>query len=90
MLYSVFFAILLQMNLMANAGSYGGPYSHSAGQGLPGEGLGPQLQSKAGLPSGMAAQFNMDKKTPPGPGIPGVVGIVLLVFAHRYRFLFTG
>uniref|UniRef100_A0A087Y961 histone acetyltransferase n=1 Tax=Poecilia formosa TaxID=48698 RepID=A0A087Y961_POEFO len=63
---------LKQMNLMANAGSYGGPYSHSAGQGLPGEGLGPQLQNKAGLPSAMAAQFNMDKKTPPGQGIPGM------------------
>ncbi|KAM4535424.1 histone acetyltransferase p300 isoform 2-T2 [Fundulus diaphanus] len=63
---------LKQMNLMSNAGSYGGPYSHSAGQGLPGEGLAPQLQNKPGLPNSMAAQFNMDKKTPPGQGIPGM------------------
>ncbi|MEQ2240766.1 hypothetical protein ILYODFUR_018509 [Ilyodon furcidens] len=64
---------LKQMNLLANSGSYGGPYSHSAGQGLPGEGLGTQLQNKTGLPNSMAAQFNIDKKTPPGQGIPGMV-----------------
>ncbi|XP_038165293.1 histone acetyltransferase p300 isoform X2 [Cyprinodon tularosa] len=61
-----------QMNLMANAGPYGGTYSHSAGQGLPGEGLAPQLQNKTGLPNSMAAQFNMDKKTPPVQRIPGM------------------
>lgn len=78
--YIFFSSILLQMNLMANAGSYGGPYSHSSGQGLPGEGLGPQLQNKTGLPNNMAAQFNMDKKTPPGQGLPGMVGFGLRLF----------
>lgn len=63
------------MNMMANAGPYGGPYGQSAGQGLPGAGLGPQLQNKAGLPNNMANQFSMDKKAPPGQGMPGMVGI---------------
>lgn len=66
------------MNMMANAGPYGGPYGQSAGQGLPGAGLGPQLQNKAGLPNNMANQFNMDKKTPPGQGMSGMVGFVFL------------
>uniref|UniRef100_A0A3P8SWZ7 histone acetyltransferase n=1 Tax=Amphiprion percula TaxID=161767 RepID=A0A3P8SWZ7_AMPPE len=65
---------LNKMNMMANAGPYGGPYGQSAGQGLPGAGLGPQLQNKAGLPNNMAAQFNMDKKAPPGQAMPGMVG----------------
>ncbi|TKS91650.1 CREB-binding protein [Collichthys lucidus] len=63
---------LNKMNMMANAGPYGGPYGQSAGQGLPGAGLGPQLQNKAGLPNNMATQFNMDKKAPPGQGMPGM------------------
>ncbi|KAL3054184.1 hypothetical protein OYC64_006500 [Pagothenia borchgrevinki] len=62
---------LNKMNMMANAGPYGGPYGQ-AGQGLPGAGLGPQLQNKAGMPNNMAAQFNMDKKAPPGQGMPGM------------------
>ena len=62
------------MNMMANAGPYGGPYGQSAGQGLSGAGLGPQLQNKAGLSNNMANQFNMDKKVPPGQGMPGMVG----------------
>lgn len=70
------------MNMMANAGPYGGPYGQSAGQGLPGAGLGSQLQNKAGLPNSMAAQFNMDKKAPPGQGMPGMVGC--------FYFCFTG
>lgn len=68
------------MNMMANAGPYGGPYGQTAGQtagqGMPGAGLGPQLQNKAGLPSNMAAQFSMEKKTPAGQGMPGMVGFV--------------
>lgn len=71
------------MNMMANAGPYGGPYGQSAGQGLPGAGLGPQLQNKAGLPNNMANQFNMDKKTPPGQGMPGMVGF-LFFFLFRW------
>lgn len=63
------------MNMMANAGPYGGPYGQSASQGLPGAGLGPQLQNKAGLLNNMATQF-MDKKAPPGQGMPGMVGFV--------------
>lgn len=62
------------MNMMANAGPYGGPYGQSAGQGLPGAGLGPQLQNKAALPNNIANQFNMDKKAQPGQGLPGMVG----------------
>ncbi|XP_068192711.1 histone acetyltransferase p300 isoform X2 [Antennarius striatus] len=63
---------LNKMTMMANAGPYGGPYSQSAGQGLPGAGLGPQLQNKAGLPNNMASQFSMDKKAPPSQGMPGM------------------
>ncbi|XP_029997672.1 histone acetyltransferase p300 isoform X5 [Sphaeramia orbicularis] len=63
---------LNKMNMMANAGPYGGPYGQSAGQGLPGAGLGPQLQNKAGLQNSMANQFNMDKKTVPGQSMPGM------------------
>ncbi|CAI5674612.1 unnamed protein product [Oreochromis niloticus] len=63
---------LNKMNMMANAGPYGGPYGQTAGQGMPGAGLGPQLQNKAGLPSNMAAQFSMEKKTPAGQGMPGM------------------
>ncbi|KAI3360110.1 hypothetical protein L3Q82_014425 [Scortum barcoo] len=63
---------LNKMNMMANAGPYGGPYGQSAGQGLPGAGLGPQLQNKTGMPNNMATQFNMDKKAPPGQGMPGM------------------
>ncbi|AWP18596.1 putative histone acetyltransferase p300-like isoform 2 [Scophthalmus maximus] len=63
---------LNKMNMMANAGPYGGPYGQSAGQGMPGAGLGPQLQNKAGMPNNMANQFNMDKKLPPGQGMPGM------------------
>uniref|UniRef100_A0A8D3CME1 histone acetyltransferase n=1 Tax=Scophthalmus maximus TaxID=52904 RepID=A0A8D3CME1_SCOMX len=44
---------LNKMNMMANAGPYGGPYGQSAGQGMPGAGLGPQLQNKAGMPNNM-------------------------------------
>lgn len=66
------------MNMMANSGPYGGPYGQSAGQGLPGAGLGPQLQNKPGLPNNMANQFNMDKKTPPVQGMPGMVGFSFL------------
>lgn len=51
---------------MANAGPYGGPYSQTAGQGLPGAGLGPQLQNKASMPNSMLNQFNVDKKALPG------------------------
>lgn len=54
------------MNMMANAGPYGGPYSQTAVQGLPGAGLGPQLQNKASMPNSMLNQFNIDKKTLPG------------------------
>lgn len=75
--------LALQMNMMANAGPYGGPYGQSAGQGLPGAGLGPQLQNKAGLPNNMANQFNMDKKTPPGQGMPGMVGFFIF-FLFRW------
>uniref|UniRef100_A0A3B4HD66 histone acetyltransferase n=1 Tax=Pundamilia nyererei TaxID=303518 RepID=A0A3B4HD66_9CICH len=67
------------MNMMANAGPYGGPYGQTAGQGMPGAGLGPQLQNKAGLPSNMAAQFSMEKKTPAGQGMSGMVGFVAAV-----------
>lgn len=63
------------MSMMANASPYGGPYGQS-GQGLPGAGLGPQLQNKAGLPNNMASQFSMDKKAPPGQGMPGMVRCV--------------
>lgn len=62
------------MSMMANAGPYGGPYSQSAGQGLAGAGLGPQLQNKAVLPSNVAPQFSMDKKALPGQVMPGMVG----------------
>ena len=61
------------MNMMANAGPYGGPYGQAGGQGLGGAGLGPQLQNKAGLPNSHA-QFSLDKKTPPGQGMAGMVG----------------
>lgn len=54
------------MNMMANAGPYGGPYSQSAGQGLPGAGLASQLHNKANMPNSMLNQFNVDKKTLPG------------------------
>lgn len=61
------------MNMMANAGPYAGPYSQSAGQALPGAGLGSQLQNKAGMPNSMLNQFNVDKKT-----LPGMVSFCLL------------
>lgn len=61
------------MNMMANAGPYGGPYGQSAGQGMPGAGLGPQLQNKATVPNNIANQFNMDKKTAPGQSLQGMV-----------------
>ena len=73
------------MNMMASAGPYGGPYSQSAGQGLPGGGLGPQLQNKAGLPNNMANQFNMDKKTAPGQGMPGMVGFFSIPILFRWE-----
>uniref|UniRef100_H3CHN1 histone acetyltransferase n=1 Tax=Tetraodon nigroviridis TaxID=99883 RepID=H3CHN1_TETNG len=57
---------LNKMTMMANVGPYGGPYSQTAGQGLPGAGLGPQLQNKASMPNSMLSQFNVDKKTLPG------------------------
>ncbi|XP_014059288.2 histone acetyltransferase p300 isoform X5 [Salmo salar] len=62
---------LNKMNMMANAGPYGGPYGQSAGQGLGGAGLGPQHQNKAGLANSLA-QFNLDKKTPPIQGMAGM------------------
>lgn len=62
------------MSMMANAGPYGGPYGQSAGQGLPGAGLAPQLQNKALLSNNVAQQFSMDKKAPPGQVMPGMVG----------------
>lgn len=77
------------MNMMANAGPYGGPYGQSAGQGLPGAGLGPQLQNKAGLPNNMATQFNMDKKVPPGQGMPGMVGFMYklqILVIHTFSY----
>lgn len=77
----VFTSCALQMNMMANAGPYGGPYGQSAGQGMPGAGLGPQLQNKAGLPNNMAAQFNMDKKAQPGQGMPGMVRPLCFLFS---------
>ncbi|XP_061893003.1 histone acetyltransferase p300-like isoform X2 [Entelurus aequoreus] len=55
---------LNKMNMMANAGPYGGPYGQSAGAGLS-----PQLQNKAGMPNSM---FNMDKKASAGQGMPGM------------------
>lgn len=79
-----------QMNMMANAGPYGGPYGQSAGQGMPGAGLGPQLQNKAAMPNNIANQFNMDKKTPPGQGMPGMVSSKkspLQTALHRKRVL---
>ncbi|RVE69194.1 hypothetical protein OJAV_G00075470 [Oryzias javanicus] len=63
---------LNKMSMMANAGPYGGPYGQSAGQGLPGAGLAPQLQNKALLSSNVAQQFSMDKKAPPGQVMPGM------------------
>ncbi|XP_057716605.1 histone acetyltransferase p300-like isoform X11 [Corythoichthys intestinalis] len=63
---------LNKMNMIANAGPYGGPYGQSAGPGMPGAGLSPQLQNKAGMPNNMASQFNMDKKVPASQGIPGM------------------
>uniref|UniRef100_A0A674BE05 histone acetyltransferase n=1 Tax=Salmo trutta TaxID=8032 RepID=A0A674BE05_SALTR len=63
---------LNKMNMMANAGPYGGPYGQLAGQGLGGAGLGPQHQNKAGLANSLA-QFNLDKKTPPIQGMAGMV-----------------
>ncbi|TNM96671.1 hypothetical protein fugu_014827 [Takifugu bimaculatus] len=56
---------LNKMNMMANTGPYAGPYSQSAGQALPGAGLGSPLQNKASMPN-MLNQFNVDKKTLPG------------------------
>lgn len=61
------------MNMMGTAGPYAGPYSQSAGQGLPGAGLGSQLQNKASMPNSMLNQFNVDKKT-----LPGMVSFCLL------------
>lgn len=63
------------MNMMANAGPYGGPYGQSAGQGIAGAGLGPQLQNKVAMPNNIGNQFNMDKKTPPGQGMPAMVSL---------------
>uniref|UniRef100_A0A8C7M439 histone acetyltransferase n=1 Tax=Oncorhynchus kisutch TaxID=8019 RepID=A0A8C7M439_ONCKI len=63
---------LNKMNMMANAGPYGGQYGQSVGQGLGGAGLGPQHQNKAGLANSLA-QFNLDKKTPPIQGMAGMV-----------------
>lgn len=65
------------MNMIANAGPYGGPFGQSAGQGLPGAGLSPQLQNKAGMANNMASQFNMEKKVPTGQGMPGMVRMIL-------------
>ena len=72
----------LQMNMMANAVPYGGPYGQPPGQGppgaglgpgLPGAGLGPGLHNKAGMSNSLAAQFSMDKKPLPGQGMSGMV-----------------
>lgn len=79
----------LQMSMMANAGPYGGSYGQSAGQGLPGAGLGPQLQNKPGLPNNMANQFNMDKKTPPVQGMPGMVGFSFLCLIGTFTSSLT-
>lgn len=61
--------------MMAGAGPYGGLYSQSAGQGMPGEGLAPQLQNKPG--PNMPTQFSMDKKGPPAQSMPGMVRFYL-------------
>lgn len=60
---------------------YAGPYSQSAGQALPGAGLGSQLQNKASMPNSMLNQFNVDKKT-----LPGMVSFCLL----RLKFAAIG
>ncbi|XP_037834605.1 histone acetyltransferase p300 isoform X3 [Kryptolebias marmoratus] len=60
----------LNQMMMANSGPYGGLYSQSAGQGMPGEGLGPQLQNKPG--PNMPTQFSMDKKGPPAQSMPAM------------------
>lgn len=71
------------MNMMANAVPYAGPYSQSAGQALPGAGLGSQLQNKASMPNSMLNQFNVDKKA-----LPGMVSFCLLrlieICSHLY------
>ncbi|CAL8289501.1 unnamed protein product, partial [Boreogadus saida] len=59
---------LNKMNMMANAVPYGGPYGQPPAGGLAGAGL----QNKAGMPSSLAAQFSMDKKTSPGQGMSGM------------------
>lgn len=74
------------MNMMTNAGPYGGPYGQ-AGQGPPGAGLGPQLQNKAGMPNNMAAQFNMDKKAPSGQGMPGMVRSVCFCLIRNVYYV---
>ncbi|XP_062859186.1 histone acetyltransferase p300 isoform X2 [Trichomycterus rosablanca] len=60
---------LNKMGMMGGAGPYGGPYGQNAGQSMGSGGLTPQLMNKPGLPNSLA-QFNMDKKTQPMPGMP--------------------
>lgn len=60
------------MGMMGGASTYGGPYNPNAGQSLSGGGLAPQLMNKPALPNSLA-QFNMDKKPQPMPGMPSMV-----------------
>lgn len=60
------------MGMMGGAGTYAGPYNPNAGQSLSGGGLSPQLMNKPGLPNSLA-QFSMDKKPQPMPGVPSMV-----------------
>lgn len=80
-----------QMGMMGNVGPYGGPYGQSAGQGLGGAGLAPQLQNKAGLPNSLA-HFNLDKKPQPMQGMAGMVSnqptcryVPFLTHAHIHK-----
>lgn len=79
-----------QMGMMGNVGPYGGPYGQSAGQGLGGAGLAPQLQNKAGLPNSLA-QFSLDKKPQPMQGMAGMVSnqptnLQISSLAHTYVY----
>ncbi|TSK14685.1 CREB-binding protein [Bagarius yarrelli] len=62
------------LGMMGGAGTYGGPYNPNAGQNLGGGGFAPQHINKPGLPNSLA-QFNMDKKTQPMPGMPPMQSI---------------
>ncbi|XP_043932430.1 histone acetyltransferase p300 isoform X2 [Protopterus annectens] len=60
-----------KMGMMSNPSPYGSPFTQNSGQQMAAAGIGPSLQTKAGL-SNSLPPFSVDKKPIPGPGMPNM------------------